>query len=126
MSSVNPKVTAIALPVGVFTAIVMTITASKVQITEDPAQNNGAPQGLTGYLTDTQPATGNPNVGEQMVWLANTAGQRGFGFQPIELGGADGRVMGPEGEFVGAQGTIVARLQPNGPNATGVLLVEWP
>lgn len=123
----NPKVTAIALngSAGLFTDIPLTIMASKVEVMEDPSVNSGAAQGLTGFYTDTQPASGFPNQGTQQVWPAQTAGQRGSAFQPIVLGGRDGRVEGGHGDYVGAQGTIVLRLKSFSPTATQILLSEW-
>lgn len=123
----NPKITRIALNAvgGGFTDIKLTIVASKVEVMEDPAVNDGAPQGLTGFYTDTQPATGFPNVGNQENWLPQTAGQRGYAFQPIVFGGIDGRVDGGHGGYVGAQGTVVLRLSSLTVTTTTVILAEW-
>jgi hypothetical protein len=123
----NPKVTSIAINAkgGALTPITMTIVASRVEVMEDPASNGGVQQGLTGFYTDTQPATGNPNVGPQMVWLPNNQGQVGRAYEPIIFGGQDGRVKGGEGRDVGSDGTIVLRLTSNGGAPCNVLLAEW-
>ena len=124
----NPKVTSIpinALGAG-FTPIVMTIMASKVRVMEDPSYNNGAPQGLTGYYADTQPATGNPQTGTLQVWLPNNQGQIGPAYQPISFGGGEGgRVEGGQGDYVGADGTVILYLTTNTQLASAVLLEEW-
>ena len=123
----NPKVTNIALPAkgGVPVAITLTKVDSKVTVMEDPSLNNGVAQGLTGYYTDTQPGTGFPNSGPLQVWLPNTAGQQGRAYQPIIFGGSDGRVHGGEGNYVGADGTVILRLTSNSATPTGILLEEW-
>lgn len=134
----NPKVTAIAVNgnAGPFTAITLTMMASKVRVQEDPAVNNGAAQGLTGFLADTQPgATGtNPNggtstfpsQGTQRTWLANANGQEGPAYQPICFGGSEGgRVRGGQGDYVGADGTVILYLTSASATATQVLLEEW-
>jgi hypothetical protein len=128
MANSNPRVIPIAIngSAGPLTDIVLTIMASKVRVQEDPSYNNGALQGLTGFFTDTQPASGYPNVGPQKVWLQNDNGQEGPAYQPIDFGGGEGgRVHGGFGEYVGAQGTIILRLKMNGPNAGGILLEQW-
>lgn len=124
----NPKVTSIPINAlnGGFTDIVLTIMASKVRVQEDPSYNNGAFQGLTGFYTDTQPASGYPNVGPQKVWLGNDQGQVGPAYQPISFGGTEGgRVDGGYGRYVGADGTIILRLTTNSQNPGGILLEEW-
>jgi len=128
----NPKVTKIALPAagGAFTPIPMTIVAGKVDVMEDPSLNGGVAQGLTGFYTDTQPGSSSaagpfPNQGPQQVWLPNTAGQQGGAYQPIVFGGTDGRVHGGEGDYVGADGTIILRLTSNSATPTGVIMREW-
>jgi len=128
MTETNPKVTVIALNAvgGALTDIVLTMMDSKVEIMEDPSVNDGAAQGLTGFYTDTQPASSYPNQGPQQVWLPQTAGENGRAFQPIIFGGADGRVHGGLGGYVGAQGTVILRLKSNSNTATQVLLTEWP
>lgn len=129
MSQTNPKVTNIAIPAkgGAAVTIATTILVSKVQVMEDPTYNAGTAQGLTGYYLDpdsnhANPAKDNPNL---QVWLPNTDGQEGQAYQPIVFGGADGRVHGGEGLYVGAQGTPLLALTTNSNNAGGVLLVEW-
>jgi|SRR5580658_3666723 hypothetical protein len=125
---VNPKITNIPINAanGALTAIVLTIMASKVEVMEDPAYNGGELQGLTGYYADTQPATGFPQSGALQVWLPNNNGQTGRAYQPIIFGGSDGRVHGGEGNYVGAEGTIVLYLTTNSANPGGIILVEWP
>ncbi len=134
MAQTNPKVTPIPINAkgGAFTDIVLTIMCSKVRVSEDPAYNDGALQGLTGYMYDTQPglaAAGveppvSPNY--QFVWLPNDSGQEGPGFEPISFGGSEGgRVHGAFGDYVGAQGTFLLKLTTNSANAGGVLLEEW-
>jgi hypothetical protein len=109
---------------------VPTITASKIEIQEDPSKNAGTPQGLQGYYLDPDSPhnapTVDPNIPGQQIWLANTAGQLGRAYQPIIFGGSDGRVHGGEGNYAGAKGTPLLRLRSNSGTATGILLVEWP
>ncbi len=140
MTAVNPKITNIALNGngGALKNIPLTIMASKVRVSEDPAQNNGVAQGLQGYIIDTQPpqptvpvepggaAPPQASPANLQVWLPNTAGQNGPGFQPIVFGGSDGRVHGGEGNYVGANGTVILQLQSASPTATGIILEEWP
>lgn len=140
MTAVNPKITNIALngSAGALINIALTIMASKVRVSEDPAQNNGAPQGLQGYIIDTQPPQqaipiepgGGPppeaTPQNLQMWLPNTAGQNGPGFQPIVRGGESGRVHGGEGDYVGAQGTVILQLKSASATATGIILEEWP
>ena len=144
MSQTNPKVTNIAVNgnAGAFTLILLTILASKVQVTEDPTYNAGTAQGLAGYYLDPQAvlsaaflanptyaaakAVGylaNPNA---QAWLPSTAGQQGQAYEPITFGGSDGRVHGGEGGYVGGQGSAVLMVTSNSATATGVLLTEWP
>jgi len=139
MAAVNPKITNIALNAnsGAMKNIVLTIMASKVRISEDPAQNNGVPQGLQGYIIDTQPPQGavpiepggaappQASPANLQMWLPNTAGQDGPGFQPIVLGGDAGRVHGAYAEYVGAEGTVVLQLQSASATPTGIILEEW-
>jgi hypothetical protein len=128
MTAVNPKISNIAINAqgGALTPIILTIMASKVEVMEDPSQNDGVMQGLTGYYTDTQPGSGFPISGQQQVWLPNSNGQIGRAYEPIIFGGQDGRTHGAYSDFVGAQGTTILQLTTNGPNAGAVLLVEWP
>jgi hypothetical protein len=139
MPNTNPKVTPIAINAqgGLMTNITLTIMASKVDVIEDPSLNNGVQQGLTGYYIDTQPGLGIPpiepggapppqaNPQALQVWLPNSNGQTGAAFEPITFGGTDGRVHGGEGDYVGADGTVILQLTTNGQNAGGVLLREW-
>jgi hypothetical protein len=125
---------------GAWTPIPLTITASKVEVMEDPAYNNGAFQGLTGYFVDTQPpqpagvnapAPAGPTPpaaipNYQFTWLPNDQGQEGAAYQPIKFGGGEGgRVHGAFAEYPGAQGTVILWLTTNSQNAGGVLLEEW-
>ncbi len=131
MTEVNPKITNIAINAlgGGFTDIVLTIMASKVEVMEDPALNNGAAQGLTGYYVDTQPGASPPPANSPNVlqsWLPNTNGQQGRAYQPIIFGGVDGRVHGGLGNYVGAQGTIILRLTTSSALPGGIILTEWP
>lgn len=125
----NPKVTSIPINAkgGALTNIVLTILASKVVVMEDPSLNDGAMQGLTGFYIDTQPPQSpvTPQPAGQQVWLPNTQGQSGRAYQPIIFGGADGRVHGELGGYVGAQGTIILQLTTNSAAAGAVLLEEW-
>lgn len=130
MPQTNPKVTNIAInnKNGEGTVIATTILASKVQVMEDPALNAGVAQGLAGFYLDPNsshaaPTKDNPNA---QVWLPNSAGQQGQAYEPIIFGGADGRVHGGEGLYVGALGTPLLLLTTNSATAGGVLLVEWP
>lgn len=126
MSQLYPKITVIPLNAlgGGFTPIILTIMASRFEVIEDPSVNNGVQQGLTGYYTDTQPGSGFPEVGTQRTWLPNNNGQIGVAFEPIIS--ESRRVHGGEGDYVGAQGTIVLQLQSLTQNTTQVLLAEWP
>ena len=130
MGEVNPKITQVPIngSGGGLTNIVLTIMASKVEVQEDPSVNTGAPQGLQGYYIDTPPgvAVPTPSPAGLMTWLPNTAGQTGRAYQPIIFGGSDGRVHGGEGNYVGAQGTVVLQLKSLSPTATQILLVEYP
>lgn len=140
MAQINPKITNIAINAkgGNMTNITLTILASKVEIMEDPALNNGVPQGLTGYYIDNQPpqpsipimpggvAPPQASPSNLQVWLPATNGQNGRAYQPIIFGGQDGRVKGGESDYVGAQGTVVLQLTTNSPTAGGIVLVEWP
>ena len=143
MATFNPKVTKIAINAsgGLWTPIPLTIMASKVRVHEDPAYNGGVFQGLTGYFVDTQPpqpaavaSPWNPVDGvppgaspaAQFTWLPNNNGQEGPAYEPISFGGSEGgRVHGGDGDYVGAQGTVVLWLTTNSENAGGVLLEEW-
>lgn len=126
-----PKITNIPINAvgGAMTLIAGTILSSKVEVMEDPAYNNGAGQGLTGFYMDpdsnhADPAV-NPVTPAQQVWLPNGTGGYGRAYQPIIFGGSDGRVHGGEGLYVAAEGTPLLNLTSNGA-AGGVLLVEWP
>lgn len=139
MATLNPRVTQIAINAntGLMTNIPLTMMASKVLVMEDPSVNNGVPQGLQGYYIDTQPPQPTipvenpvappPQATPQalQVWLPQTSGQQGPAYQPIILGGQDGRVHGGEGEYVGAEYTVVLQLQSYTETATQVLLYEW-
>jgi len=117
--------------------IMLTMMASKVLVMEDPSVNNGVPQGLQGYYIDTQPpqpaipieagGAPPPQATPQglQVWLPQTTGQEGPAYQPIILGGTDGRVHGGEGDYVGAQGLVVLQLQSYSETPSQVLLLEW-
>src|SRR5271157_4809379 len=136
MSAQRPKVTVIPINAlgGNMTNITLTIMASKAVIVEDPTQNGGVPQGLTGYYIDTQPpqpaipimpvGTAPPQATPQnlQAWLPNSAGQQGPQYEPITLGGVDARIHGAFGEYVGAQGTVVLQLTSSTQNATNILL----
>jgi hypothetical protein len=130
MTQVNPKVSNIALNAkgGALTNITLTIMASKVEVIEDPNFNGGVQQGLTGFYIDTQPpqSTLIPSPAQQQTWLPANNGQTGHAYEPIIFGGTDGRVHGGEGNYVGAQGTVILQLTTNSENPGGVLLVEWP
>jgi hypothetical protein len=140
MAQINPKTTNIAINAkGVaMTNIALTILASKVEVMEDPALNGGVPQGLTGYYIDNQPpqptipivagggAPPQASPANLQVWLPPTNGQNGRAYQPIIFGGDAGRVRGGEGDYVGAQGTVVLQLTSNSPLASGIILTEWP
>jgi hypothetical protein len=140
MTAVNPKVTSIPINAqgGLMTNIALTIMASKVEVMEDPAYNNGILQGLQGYMIDTQPGVSTPPIENPQAappqaspsylftWLPNNNGQEGRAYEPIIFGGQDGRTHGAYSDFVGAQGTTILQLTTNGPNAGAVLLVEWP
>jgi hypothetical protein len=140
MTAVNPKITNIPINAlgGAMTNITLTIMASKVTVIEDPAYNNGAPQGLTGYYIDTQPpqppipiepggaAPPEASPANLQVWLPGSNGQTGRAFQPIIFGGTDGRVHGGEGNYVGAKGTVILQLTTNSANPGGIILEEWP
>lgn len=127
MSNSNPRITPVPINAsgGAFTAIVLTMMASKVRVMEDPSYNAGVLQGLTGFYVDTQPGAGSLNVVTQRTWLPNGNGQTGPAYEPIEFGGEAGRVHGGEGDYVGAQGTIILQLTTNSVNAGGILLEEW-
>lgn len=138
MANSNPKVTPYAINAkgGVMTNIVLTIMASKADVIEDPSLNAGVPQGLTGYYIDTQPPQGVIPVSAAQipakatpqaiqVWLPNNNGQLGVAYEPIILGGQDGRVHGGLGGEVGADGTVILQLTTNSATAGGVLLREW-
>ena len=138
MGNSNPKVTVIAVNAvgGAMVNIALTMLASKVEVMEDPSQNNGALQGLTGYYIDTQPpqptipielggaAPPQASPSNLQVWLPNSQGQQGRAYEPIIFGGTDGRVHGGQGDYVGGQGTVILQLTSNGA-ATNVLLTEW-
>ena len=140
MTAVNPKVTSIPINAagGLMTNITLTIMASKVEVMEDPAYNGGVPQGLQGYMIDTQPPQ--PTIPIELggaappqaspdylfTWLPNNNGQQGRAYQPIIFGGSDGRVHGGEGNYVGGEGTVVLQLTTASETSGGVLLVEWP
>jgi hypothetical protein len=132
MAQVNPKTTQVALnsDAGNYTDIALTMMASKVEVQEDPSLNSGTPQGLQGYYLDPDSPQAAPTVDAaipaKQVWLANSQGQVGRAYQPIIFGGADGRVHGGEGNYVGVKGTPLLRLRSNSGTATGILLVEWP
>ena len=130
MPQVNPKVTNVAIKANGagFTLIACSILASKVEVMEDPAYNNGAAQALQGYYMDPDsphaaPTKDNPNL---QTWLGQATGGVGQGFQPIKFGGSDGRVHGGEGLYVGAAGTPLLLLESYSANATGVIVTEWP
>lgn len=140
MAAVNPRITNVAVPAAgsVPVNIVLNQTDSKVTVMEDPAYNNGAAQGLTGYYIDTQPgvtvpapiafAQGvppNASPAALQVWLANNNGQTGRAYQPIIFGGQDGRQHGAYSGYVGAQGTVILQLTSNSELATGVIIEEW-
>lgn len=126
----NPKVTNIVLngSAGAYITISTTIMASKVEIQEDPSLNNGVAQGLQGFYLDPNSNPANPSLDESapgaQVWLANSAGQQGRAYQPILFGGADGRVHGGLGNYVGQAPLL--KLRSNSATPTGILLVEWP
>jgi hypothetical protein len=140
MTLVNPKITNIPINAlgGAMTNIVLTIMCSKAEVMEDPAYNNGVPQGLTGYYIDTQPGLPTPPIepggaappqaspANLQVWLPNNNGQIGRAYEPIIFGGPDGRTHGAYSEFVGAQGTTILQLTTSTQNGGGVILVEWP
>lgn len=140
MAQTNPKRTNIAINAagGAMTNIPLTILASKVKVMEDPALNGGNQQGLLGFIIDTQwpqpavpilPGMNIPPLASPQAlqtWLPNNNGQVGEAFEPIIFGGDEGRVHGGEGNYVGAQGTVILQLTTNSNLAGGVILIEWP
>jgi hypothetical protein len=125
-----PKITNIPINAvgGALVLIAGTIMASKVEVMEDPAYNNGVQQGLTGFYMDPDsnhaaPAV-NPSSPLQQIWLPNATGGYGRAFEPIIFGGSDGRVHGGEGLYTSAAGTPLLLLTSNGA-AGGIILVEW-
>ena len=125
-----PRVTNVAVPASGAAPVLIKLSmlASKVEVTEDPSYNAGVAQGLKGYYMDptapaSVPAMSNPNL---QVWLPNTAGQRGQGFQPIVFGGEDARVHGGKGDYVGGQNSAVLQVTSATATATGVIVTEWP
>ena len=154
MSQTNPKVTNIALNAngGPFAVILLTILASKAEVTEDPAYNAGVGQSLQGYYLDPQVTLAadflaNPTLAaaqargylanpNRQVWLPNNGGSgQAQSYEPITFGGSDGRVHGGEGGYVGAPGPGATpgswtggllMLTMNSASAGGVLLTEWP
>lgn len=140
MAQDNPYLKSVAINAlgGVMTLITLDILCSKVVVMEDPAYLEGAQQGLTGWRIDTnppQPAIVAPAVGAtpaqaspayQFTWLPNPDGQQGPAFEPIVFGGDAGRVHGGEGNYVGAQGTVILMLTTNSNNPSAVLVEQWP
>jgi len=139
MSQTNPRVRNYPINAqgGAMTNIPLTMMSSKVEVIEDPSYNNGVFQGLQGYYIDTQPpqppipilAPGEiPTQADPQAlqtWLPPVAGVQGQAYEPIVFGGTDGRVHGGQGNYVGAQGTVILQLTTNSAQAGGVIVTEW-
>jgi len=130
MAQVNPKVRNIVVPAAGAAPVIIagTMLASKVVVMEDPNANNGVAQGLTGYFLDPTSNPANPTQDPQVLqtWLPQINGGQGPAYQPIILGGTDGRVHGGEGNYVGAQNTPYLSLNSATNLPTAILLQEWP
>lgn len=119
----TPKITNYAVngSGGATVKIPLTIQASFVRVQEDPTLNAGVAQGIEGYLLD---AVTGARASTRQYWPANTAGQEGPAYQPIELGDPR-RVHGQLGEPLGFNGAYILELISHSATATGVIVAEY-